>query len=898
MISTGDGFPNILLSLRGEDINLYDRLLGGYGIIVGCSGAFDGLCDDLLELYRMLSLIFKSHVNLVGCIVVNDPFVLKGWARKHNIKNDIIFISDSNGTLTKLLGLQVSNEIQRLYGNGIAGHVSPSTSVVTQEDTGVYNDGIVRRCKNFIALLNPSGIIQELFIENYSEEPYLAISKRLNIPLQANHLTQIRLRLQHIHDKTIFTHYRPSDYKSPMRPLTANNIPDKPGHRSNAPISAHTTSAHTTSAHTTSAHTTSADPISAIQSEIRTPRNNGPARDYGSPRKIARDQSGQPRSQERSVVSEDQPCPSRLKNGKEASDHKNTGTHVQTSKNEKYYNEPRPVRDHVQEPHESDTRIREPKTEHETEQENEHPLPPVERRRRSSVLYTPPGSFHSTDETRDETRERTEAGRTDADADFRHRKISGHGDPDRRDPHRRDPDRRDPDHRDPDHRDPDRRDLDFRNTETRDTVSRDPETREPGSGCPGSGDTDGLAPRRLRPSEAEGTSSGRRSCQGVSHLVPGGEGSVEGELRPGATVYERLPTTRQSESAPPASTEVERTGERGEGERGVSEDQSTARDSQDDLQSDMSDDLSDEDVDLGRPKQSHADGLVVRPSSQPCQFPFVRLRGRVVRDVARPSVRFDYEMSQDVFEYQLVLDPDWNVFKIYAKDLGVLCLDVDRVTLFDRATGVRLQHIDTPRPSPDFEFDVEFVVIDPHRTFPIAYPKSSPGSPVSSGSPNSKASSKASSSDHGPSSVGTLCIIHKQVPISPASAEESSENPPRRVVFCIPLVAGGRDNFLANVHSYLEKRSIRPRQSNTVHHRTDERGVNLQKYTSPYMHLLRYDAPAYYTPTSRPNDIWIVSEEVCYVEESHLRGILDHTAPTPAATAESVQELAFRIAAE
>lgn len=118
MIKVGDLFPSTLLTFKGVDVELRSRLDSNIGILFGVPGAFDPLATEtLLPKWKNAASHLKAHgVSFIGCLAVNDPFVLKGWSKRMKMTSEIVFVSDANGSLTKALGMHCDRSTQILYG--------------------------------------------------------------------------------------------------------------------------------------------------------------------------------------------------------------------------------------------------------------------------------------------------------------------------------------------------------------------------------------------------------------------------------------------------------------------------------------------------------------------------------------------------------------------------------------------------------------------------------------------------------------------------------------------------------------------------------------------------------------------------------------------------------------
>eukprot|EP01071_Lankesteria_metandrocarpae_P004250 Lankesteria_metandrocarpae@DN3448_c0_g1_i1.p1 len=105
-IGQGDLLPAIKINLKGSDVELYNFFLDKTGVIFGVPGAFTPICSEKhLPGFRDQAKEFKSKVNFLGCLAVNDPYVLKAWARQTQVFDHLTFVADLDGTLTSALGM-------------------------------------------------------------------------------------------------------------------------------------------------------------------------------------------------------------------------------------------------------------------------------------------------------------------------------------------------------------------------------------------------------------------------------------------------------------------------------------------------------------------------------------------------------------------------------------------------------------------------------------------------------------------------------------------------------------------------------------------------------------------------------------------------------------------------
>eukprot|EP01055_Gregarina_sp_Pseudo9_P000750 Gregarina_sp_Pseudo_9__749@NODE_1480_length_1560_cov_22_907955_g1370_i0_p1_GENE_NODE_1480_length_1560_cov_22_907955_g1370_i0NODE_1480_length_1560_cov_22_907955_g1370_i0_p1_ORF_typecomplete_len476_score133_15Redoxin/PF08534_10/3_1e20AhpCTSA/PF00578_21/1_4e07YL1/PF05764_13/2_9Merozoite_SPAM/PF07133_11/3_7_NODE_1480_length_1560_cov_22_907955_g1370_i01261553 len=100
--------PNVQMTVRNQKVTLHDALFNRRGILFGVPGAFTPVCSQRhVPGFRDAMPILRQAVEYVACVAVNDPFVLKAWAKELGIPKDIVMISDWEGKFTEALGLEL-----------------------------------------------------------------------------------------------------------------------------------------------------------------------------------------------------------------------------------------------------------------------------------------------------------------------------------------------------------------------------------------------------------------------------------------------------------------------------------------------------------------------------------------------------------------------------------------------------------------------------------------------------------------------------------------------------------------------------------------------------------------------------------------------------------------------
>ncbi len=108
----GQKIPDVTFRTRTEnawkDVTTKDLFAGKKVVVFALPGAFTPTCSSShVPRYNELLPAFKARgVDSVVCLSVNDAFVMNSWAKDQNAE-DITFIPDGNGELTKALGMLV-----------------------------------------------------------------------------------------------------------------------------------------------------------------------------------------------------------------------------------------------------------------------------------------------------------------------------------------------------------------------------------------------------------------------------------------------------------------------------------------------------------------------------------------------------------------------------------------------------------------------------------------------------------------------------------------------------------------------------------------------------------------------------------------------------------------------
>lgn len=114
-ISVGDKIPSAVLRSIGEDGPMEHEtsaLCAGKKVVLfGLPGAFTGTCTTahLPSFMRTADKFADKGVDLIGCVSVNDVFVMQSWAQSTGAdKTSIQMLADPESSFTKALGLDFS----------------------------------------------------------------------------------------------------------------------------------------------------------------------------------------------------------------------------------------------------------------------------------------------------------------------------------------------------------------------------------------------------------------------------------------------------------------------------------------------------------------------------------------------------------------------------------------------------------------------------------------------------------------------------------------------------------------------------------------------------------------------------------------------------------------------
>lgn len=110
-LTIGQPLPAGTLYRRGEagleEIATPELFKGRRVVLFAVPGAFTPTCSDehLPGFIVHADALKAAGVDAIVCLAVNDPFVMRAWAKAHGEPEHITFLSDGNSEWTAALGM-------------------------------------------------------------------------------------------------------------------------------------------------------------------------------------------------------------------------------------------------------------------------------------------------------------------------------------------------------------------------------------------------------------------------------------------------------------------------------------------------------------------------------------------------------------------------------------------------------------------------------------------------------------------------------------------------------------------------------------------------------------------------------------------------------------------------
>jgi peroxiredoxin len=136
-IQVGDPIPEAMLRIMSDtgpsEIPATEYFAGRKVVLFSVPGAFTPTCSakHLPGFVELADDIMARGVDAIGCMAVNDVFVMSAWGRSAKAEK-IDMLADGNGEFTAALGLELDS---RAWGMGMR----------SQRFALVAEDGVVRQ---------------------------------------------------------------------------------------------------------------------------------------------------------------------------------------------------------------------------------------------------------------------------------------------------------------------------------------------------------------------------------------------------------------------------------------------------------------------------------------------------------------------------------------------------------------------------------------------------------------------------------------------------------------------------------------------------------------------------------------------------------------------------------
>lgn len=112
-IQVGDTLPSINLTTMTDEgpkpVSMAEISSGKKVVLFAVPGAFTPTCSvqHLPGFLEKNSDLKEKGVDVIACVSVNDPFVMKAWGEDRNVGDDVMMLSDGNGEFTAAIGLEM-----------------------------------------------------------------------------------------------------------------------------------------------------------------------------------------------------------------------------------------------------------------------------------------------------------------------------------------------------------------------------------------------------------------------------------------------------------------------------------------------------------------------------------------------------------------------------------------------------------------------------------------------------------------------------------------------------------------------------------------------------------------------------------------------------------------------
>lgn len=113
-ISVGDKLPEATFSYLDSDgevqtTTVSELTKGKKAVLFAVPGAFTPTCSQkhVPGFVEKSGELKAKGVDTIACISVNDAFVMKAWKEDLKVNDEVLLLSDGNGTFTKAIGVEL-----------------------------------------------------------------------------------------------------------------------------------------------------------------------------------------------------------------------------------------------------------------------------------------------------------------------------------------------------------------------------------------------------------------------------------------------------------------------------------------------------------------------------------------------------------------------------------------------------------------------------------------------------------------------------------------------------------------------------------------------------------------------------------------------------------------------
>src|SRR3954464_15299898 len=110
-IKVGDEIPSATLMEMQDgkpaSVSTDDFFAGKTVALFALPGAFTPTCSakHLPGFKQLAPELKRKGVDVIGCLSVNDAFVMRAWGEDQAVGEDIVMLGDGNGDFTQAVGL-------------------------------------------------------------------------------------------------------------------------------------------------------------------------------------------------------------------------------------------------------------------------------------------------------------------------------------------------------------------------------------------------------------------------------------------------------------------------------------------------------------------------------------------------------------------------------------------------------------------------------------------------------------------------------------------------------------------------------------------------------------------------------------------------------------------------